>query len=143
MIFFVNKLEEAERPMNWIQRLMYGRYGNDQLNYALLGLYLVLYLVSLLLSSSLLSLIAVLCVVWAFYRTFSRKLEKRRAENAKFMSLVGPLIHRYNVNKCRRRDKEHRYFKCPNCGQQLRVPRGKGKISITCRNCGVSFEEKT
>ena len=41
------------------------------------------------------------------------------------------------------RDKEHRYFRCPNCGQYLRVPRGKGKINVTCRNCGASFEEKS
>jgi ribosomal protein L37AE/L43A len=129
--------------MNWIQRLMYGRYGNDPLNYTLLVLYLVLCLIAQLLNSSVLSLIAFLCVILAFYRAFSRQLDRRRGENAKFMSLVGPMIRKYNVAKCRRRDKEHRYFKCPNCGQQLRVPRGKGKISITCRNCGVSFEEKT
>jgi len=41
------------------------------------------------------------------------------------------------------RDKEHCYFKCPNCGQQLRVPRGKGKITVTCRSCGAVFEEKS
>ena len=79
----------------------------------------------------------------ALYRALSRQLDRRRAENDQFLELAGPMIHRYNVNKCRRRDKEHLYFKCPNCGQQLRVPKGKGRISITCRSCGVTFEEKT
>lgn len=129
--------------MNFIQRLMFGRYGSDQLGIALLGLYLVLSILSRLMKSGFLGLLAAVCVVYAFYRMFSRQLERRRSENAKFLELVRPIVHWYNVNKCRRNDKEHCYFKCPNCGQQLRVPKGKGKISITCRSCGVSFEEKT
>ncbi len=129
--------------MNFFQRLMLGRYGADQLGMALLGVYLVLSLLSRLMRSSLLGLLATACVVYAFYRMFSRQLERRRRENARFLELVRPIVHRYNVSKCRRNDKEHCYFKCPNCGQQLRVPKGKGKIQITCRSCGVSFEEKT
>ena len=54
-----------------------------------------------------------------------------------------PRPERFRLRRTIHRDKDHRYFKCPNCGQQLRVPRGKGKITVTCRNCGVSFEEKS
>jgi len=129
--------------MNWFRRMMVGRYGVDQLGYALLAVYFVLWLLSGLLRSHLLSLLATLCALWAFYRMLSRRIDRRRAENARFLELVRPIVHRYNVNKCRRNDKDHCYFRCPNCGQQLRVPKGKGKISITCRSCGVSFEEKT
>ncbi len=129
--------------MNFIQRFMYGRYGSDQLNIALLGAYLVLTLLSRVLHSGFLNLLSVAVIFWALYRMLSRQPERRRAENAKFLELIRPLVHRYNVNKCRRNDKEHCYFKCPNCGQQLRAPKGKGKISVTCRSCGVSFEEKT
>ena len=123
--------------MDWMRRMMYGRYGVDQLNFFLLGVYFVCYLLSGLLRLRLLSRLAAVC------RALSRQLDRRRAENDQFLELAGPMIHRYNVNKCRRRDKEHLYFKCPNCGQQLRVPKGKGRISITCRSCGVTFEEKT
>lgn len=129
--------------MNWLRRMMAGRYGTDHLGIALLGLYLVLYLLSRLFHSFTLGLLGTLVILWAFYRMFSRQIPRRRAENAKFMEFVGPIVRQYNVNKCRRKDKDHCYFKCPNCGQQLRVPKGKGKISITCRNCGVNFEEKT
>ena len=129
--------------MNFFQRLMFGRYGADQLGVALLGLYLVLSLLSRMMQSSLLGWLATACIVYAVYRIWSKQLEKRKRENDKFLELVRPIVHRYNVHKCRRNDKEHAYFKCPNCGQQLRVPKGKGKISITCRSCGVSFEEKT
>lgn len=129
--------------MNWFRRMMVGRYGVDQLGYALLAVYFVLWLLSSLLRSRLLNLLATLCALLVFYRMFSRQIDRRRSENARFLDLVRPIVHRYNVNKCRRNDKDHCYFRCPNCGQQLRVPKGKGKISITCRSCGVSFEEKT
>ena len=129
--------------MNWLRRMMMGRYGSDQLGIALIGLYGVLYLLSRLLRSHTLDLLSLAVILWAFYRMFSRQLERRRQENTRFLEAVDPLVRRYNVNKCRRRDKDHCYFKCPNCGQQLRVPKGKGKISVTCRNCGASFEEKT
>lgn len=129
--------------MNWLRRVMYGRYGTDSLNYALIAVYFVLYLLSSLLRSHLMSLLSTVCLILAFYRMFSRQIDRRQAENARFLDAVQPIVRRYNVNKCRRRDRDHAYFRCPNCGQQLRVPKGKGKISITCRNCGASFEEKT
>lgn len=34
-------------------------------------------------------------------------------------------------------------IKCPNCDSKLRVPRNKGKISITCPKCSTSFEKDT
>lgn len=137
------RMAKGGTALNFIQRFMYGRYGSDQLNVALLVGYLVLALLSRLFHSGFLSGAAFVVICWALYRMLSRQPERRRAENAKFLDLIRPLVHKYNVNKCRRNDKEHCYFKCPNCGQQLRVPKGKGNISITCRSCGVSFEEKT
>ena len=129
--------------MNFIQRFMYGRYGMDQLNIALLLVYLVLYLISGLFRSHTLRLLSFLCLITVTVRFFSRRADQRREENVRFLNAVGPLLRRYNVNKSRRQDKDHSYFKCPNCGQQLRVPKGKGKISITCRSGGARFEEKT
>lgn len=129
--------------MGWLQRLMYGRYGMDGLNIALLVLYLLLSLLSRLFRSSILGLLSFLCLLFTVVRMFSRDIPKRQQENARFMDAVEPRVRSYNARRCRRRDKEHCYFRCPNCGQQLRVPKGKGKIQITCRSCGASFEEET
>lgn len=129
--------------MNFMQRFMYGRYGGDQLSVFLLFLYLLLYVLSVLLHSTILSALSMILALWCVFRMFSKRLDKRRAENAKFLVVAGPAIRWVKLRRTIRRDKEHRYFKCPNCGQQLRVPRGKGKITVNCRNCGVSFEEKT
>ena len=129
--------------MNFLQRLMYGRYGGDQLSVFLMGCYALLYILSVLFHSAILSWVGVVLAAWCIFRMFSRRIDKRRAENARFMTVAGPAIRWAKLRRTIHRDKDHRYFKCPNCGQQLRVPRGKGKITVNCRNCGVSFEEKT
>lgn len=129
--------------MKWLQKLMYGRYGGDHLSLALMALYLLLYLLSVLPHMWVLSWLALIPGVLAVFRSFSRNLPKRRAENTKFLQLIGPVLGWWRTQRAKRKDKDHCYFKCPNCGQQLRVPKGKGKINVTCRNCGVSFEEKS
>ncbi|OUN05292.1 hypothetical protein B5G43_13465 [Flavonifractor sp. An92] len=129
--------------MNWLRRMMYGRYGGDQLSWFLLAVYVLLSLLSGLPYLGILSWAALAVLVWSFYRMFSRRYDRRRAENARFLSLAGPAIRWVKMRRTILRDREHRYFRCPNCGQYLRVPRGKGRITINCRSCGVSFEEKS
>ena len=135
---------------NAIQRFMYGRYGNDQLNLFLMGLYLLLYLIFLLVRLELLywASLALLAVTMSEtskirIRLLSRNGVRRQAENVRFMRLAAPVLSWLRLRRAIRRDKEHVYFKCPSCGQQLRVPRGKGKITVTCRGCGASFQEKS
>lgn len=128
---------------NWLQRVMYGRYGSDQLSIFLLVAYFALYLISAVTGLGFIYYISLALIVYSIFRTMSRNIEKRRRENAKFLKLAGPTLQWWKMRSTMRRDKAHRYFKCPNCKQYLRVPKGKGKISITCRSCGTSFEEKS
>jgi len=122
---------------------MYGRYGNDQLNLFLVVLYLALYLLFAATRFAPLYWLTVVLIIAALFRTLSRNLTRRREENAKFLRLIDPAVRWLRLRRTIRRDKEHRYFKCPNCGQMLRVPRGKGKITVTCRGCGASFQENS
>ena len=128
---------------NALQRFMYGRYGNDQLNMVLVLLSLALYLVFAVTSWTFLYAVSFMLMALALFRCLSRNYDRRRAENGKFLSLVQPVTRWYRLRRTIRRDKDHCYFKCPNCGQQLRVPRGKGRITVTCRGCGASFQEKS
>ena len=128
---------------NALQRFMYGRYGNDQLNMVLVLLSLALYLVFAVTSWTFLYAVSFMLMAVALFRYLSRNYDRRRAENGKFLSLVQPVTRWYRLRRTIRRDKDHCYFKCPNCGQQLRVPRGKGRITVTCRGCGASFQEKS
>ena len=128
---------------NAIQRFMYGRYGNDQFGFFLLGLSVAMSLLSTIFNFALLNLLAEVVIIYALFRMFSRNTYKRREENAKFMRRFNPTLKWLRLQQTMRKDKAHRYFKCPNCSQYLRVPRGKGKITVTCRSCKASFQEKS
>ena len=128
---------------NALQRFMYGRYGNDQFNLFLIGTYLVLYLLFVFTGFAPLYWLSLVLIAYSLFRLLSRNPARRRSENARFLSIVNPVLRWLRLRRTIHRDKEHRYFKCPNCGQQLRVPRGKGKITVTCRGCGASFQEKS
>ena len=129
--------------MNWLRRMMYGRYGADQLSWFLLIVYVALSILSGLPHLGLLSWVAMLVLIWSFFRMFSRRYDRRRAENARFLAMAGPAIRWLKMRRTILRDRDHRYFRCPNCGQYMRVPRGKGRITVNCRSCGVSFGEKS
>jgi hypothetical protein len=119
-----------------LRNFMMGRYGTDRLNMVILSVGLVASLLSVLLRAPVLDLILFILsygmMFWAIFRTLSRNTYKRYQENRKFLQLVG-----------RVKDREHRYFDCPKCRQMVRVPRGKGKISITCPRCREKFVKKT
>ena len=118
------------------RRFMQGRYGTDRLNMAILGAGFVVCIVSMFIRMPLVNLILT-CVsyalmIWAIFRTLSRNTYKRYQENRKFLQVFDRL-----------KDREHRYFDCPKCRQMVRVPRGKGKIAITCPKCREKFVRKT
>mgnify|MGYP002508232368 CR=1 FL=1 len=122
---------------------MAGRYGGDQLNLFLMVLYLTLYVIFLFTRLLVFEILALALITVSIFRSLSRNLERRRAENNRFMQTVRPVVRRWNTFCFRTQDREHRYFKCPNCGQKMRVPRGKGRITVHCRSCGAVFEEKS
>ena len=128
---------------NAIQRFMYGRYGSDQLGFFLIGVYFFLALLATVTDVMVFQLVGDVIFVWSIFRIFSRNISKRREENSKFMRKAQPVLKWLRLQQTMHKDKEHRYFKCPNCGQYLRVPKGKGKITVTCRSCKASFQEKS
>lgn len=128
---------------NAMARFMYGRNGTDQLGLFTLALYLLLWIVQSITRWSFLIIFEYLLLILLLFRILSRNLSKRRAENARFLQIVRPMKNRFLSRRARFKDREHRYFKCPNCGQQMRVPRGKGRITVHCRSCGATFEEKS
>ena len=127
----------------YMTRFMTGRYGGDQLNLLLAALYVIFYLIYVFTRIIAFELLALILIVVSLYRSLSRSIDRRRAENARFLQAVRPIGRRWNPFRSRAQDREHRSFKCPNCGQQMRVPRGKGRITVHCRSCGAVFEEKS
>ena len=75
-------------------------------------------------------------------RIFSRNLARRQAENAKFLTWWTPKANAIRGARARRADKAHKYVRC-SCGAYCRVPRGVGKIELTCPKCGRKKVIKT
>ena len=117
-------------------RFMEGRYGTDKLNIFLLRTSLIMMVVDMFLPGGLLKLIfwalPMGLMIYSLIRSFSRNIYRRYEENRKYLQLVDMI-----------KDRQHRYFDCPKCRQRVRVPRGKGKISITCPKCREKFIKKT
>lgn len=119
-----------------LTRFMAGRYGSDKLNMAILGAGLLLCVVSMFINwvvpDLVLTFLSYALMIWAIFRMLSRNTYKRYRENRAYLNFLQRL-----------KDKEHLYFTCPRCHQTVRVPRGKGKILITCPKCSEKFQKKT
>ena len=88
---------------------------------------------------------ALIVLGYGLFRFFSRNHERRQVENARFLALWQAAARwgKLKRRKLPKLDKEHVYFKCPNCGQPLRVPKGLGTVQVSCRSCGAQFEKKS
>lgn len=132
--------------MDWLKKFMYGRYGGDNLSRALLILSFVLLIIVGFLPKSLLGLeiVAYIPTAICIFRIFSRNIYKRQQENYKYLKIENDAKAWFKSKLNRIQDsKTHKYFTCPDCKQKLRVPRGQGKISITCPKCKKSFKAKS
>lgn len=123
---------------------MMGRYGADQLNNTLMFTYIVLSILAVVFQSSICVILAYVLIMITLLRMFSKNHSKRCAENAKFLSLTAPI--RGKIKSWFRRlmqSKTHKFYKCKSCGQMIRVPKGKGRICISCPKCRNEFIKKT
>lgn len=130
---------------NAVRKFMYGRYGSDQLNIALLVAAIAISFTNSILSlifrnsfvynrilNPILYLLMLALLGFGIFRMLSRNIYARQKENRKFRQLWACLT-----------DRKNRYFRCPRCKQTVRVPRKRGKINITCPKCGERFIKKT
>ena len=119
-----------------LRSFMYGRYGTDRLSMVILMAGLVASLLSSFVHIFPMNLIFLLLsyglMIWAIFRVMSRNTYKRYQENRRFLQFFDRL-----------KDRQNKYFDCPKCHQTVRVPRGKGRISITCPRCKEKFIRKT
>ena len=127
-----------------IGRFMAGRYGNDKLNQFMMAVFLgcaVLYLfVRNAYASTVLNSWECLLILLVYIRMFSRNISKRYAENQKYLALENRLRRFFGQKRyLMQQRKEYHIYKCPGCKQKIRIPRGKGKISIRCPKCGEEF----
>ena len=126
-----------------LSRLMYGRYGIDQLGNFMMWAAVAMMIFGAVVRSSLIYTLAFVLIVWADVRIMSKNHSKRYAENQKFLELKNRVVGFFRGGTRAFKDKEHCYFTCPGCGAVCRVPRGKGRIVITCPRCGNEIHGKS
>ena len=126
-----------------LSRFMQGRYGNDRFNQVLMITALVCMVLSFL-GLNIFYTIALILMVYAYFRMFSRKIYQRAAENQKYLQQEMKLRNWFAGQKrLLAQRKTHHIYKCPSCKQKLRVPRGRGRIEIRCKKCGTTFIKKS
>lgn len=126
------------------QRFMWGRYGYDDLNRVLMITALVCMVLSLFPRGYIFYLIAGAAMVYAYFRMFSRNIAKRSRENQWFMNKTAKVRKLFGKKEQEwRQSRQYHIYKCPKCRQKIRVPRGRGRIAITCRKCGTEFIKKS
>ncbi len=133
-----------------LTQFMAGRYGIDPLYRFLLLSGVICLLLSTMLGDSvpllgsLFSLASWVLLVVAVFRVFSRNIEKRYLENLHYLEWLGSRRQAMHMRREKfRQRKEYKFFVCPTCKTNLRVPKGKGKVNITCSKCGTRFQGKT
>lgn len=127
-----------------MQSFMYGRYGYDELSRTVSILAVILAVLSLAPDLRFLSLFAFAAWTWILIRSFSKNLSKRQQERNVYLQVHGRITGWFDMKKRAWADrKTHCYFTCPNCKRTMRVPKGKGKIKITCPQCRHQITKKT
>lgn len=125
-------------------RFMQGRNGVDQLSQFLNVVVLILLVVSIFTKSIILDWLPFVLMGYMYFRIFSRNIAKRSVENQKFCNMRYDLAIKKNKwKKEREQRKIYRFFRCPMCKQKVRVPKGRGKICITCPKCRQEFVRRS
>lgn len=126
------------------RKFMIDRYGVDLLSKFMLGTAVLLLVFAMGFRNNFLNTLACLLVLLCYFRMFSRNYQKRAEENQKFLELKGKAATFLKREKeYFEQRKTHHIYKCPSCKQKIRVPKGKGKICITCPKCHTEFIKKS
>lgn len=127
-----------------LRKIFQGRNGPDGFGRFILLLSVLLSLIQIFYKSRVFYVLSWLLFIYVFFRMFSKNVWKRQKENQQFYQWFSPVIQKYTlwIQKIKNR-RTYRYLKCPKCKQEIRVPKGKGKIRIHCPKCKEIFESKS
>ena len=150
----IEKEEWDGKMKERLRRFMEGRYGEDALNRFLTIVGWIMLLVGFVLTGinnrvtmivgTVLVTLSWALLIYSLFRTFSKRTQARAAENYRYFVCKNKVLGWFRRLKARWQDrKAHRYFRCPQCKATVRVPRGKGKIRITCPKCKHQFVKKS
>lgn len=126
------------------QRFMIGRYGVDELGKFSLYLTIVLLIINLFARSSIINGLIFLIILLLYFRMFSKNYAQRRKENAIYLKYQNKVTYFFSKQKRLAEERKNFHiYTCPNCKQKIRIPKGKGKIAVTCPKCRTEFIKKS
>ena len=132
---------------NWknkMMQFMQGRYGADQMGQMLSAVSMVFLIISLFSRNQAWFLLAVIGIVYNYFRMFSKNISKRYAENQKYLKMTVGIRRKLASWKSQLAQRKiYHIYRCPGCKQKIRVPRGHGKIEIRCPKCNTRFVKKS
>lgn len=124
--------------LRWkLQNFMSGRNGMDELARMCLIVSCVVCCVGAVTQVSIFTTLSWALLFYVIYRMFSRNLRDRQEENYRYTHWVKMTKFKFQQRK------EYKIFKCKSCGRNIRVPRKKGKIEVTCPLCGNKTIHRT
>ena len=127
-----------------MRSFMSGRYGTDQLGRFTMAVCAVSLLLYMFFRFDIFYYLTILCLVSYYFRAFSRNHARRYEENLKFLQLKNRFTGRFRGFRAHMEERKvYRFYTCPQCSQKIRVPKGHGKISITCPKCRSEFVRKS
>ncbi len=132
---------------NWknkMMQFMQGRYGADQMGQMISAVSMVFLIISLFSRNQAWFLLAVIGIVYNYFRMFSKNISKRYAENQKYLKMTAGIRRKLASWKSQLAQRKiYHIYRCPGCKQKIRVPRGRGKIEIRCPKCNTRFVKKS
>ncbi len=120
-----------------LARFMTGRYGVDALSKFMLYIAIGCMVIGMIFRNSIFDGFAIILLLIGYFRMFSKNIQSRYNENIKYWNIRNRFL---NIFKMR---KTHHIYKCPSCKQKIRIPKGKGKIEITCPKCRTQFIKRS
>ena len=125
-------------------RFMQGRYGSDELSKFLVGIGMAFIILDILTRTTIFNLLFWVCLIYSYFRIFSKNHAARYAENQKFLALKYKWIYKWeNHKRMREQKKIYHIYSCPYCKQKIRIPKGKGTIIVTCPKCKQEFGKRS
>ena len=129
--------------MNFLKQFFYGRNGFDLLNKIIIFVGALFLFCSSAFDMAPLAFGFLASLIFCMYRAMSTDLKARQTENRAALKWVNSIAVFFRLHaRVFKERKTHKYMRCKKCGTLLRVPKGKGKISIKCSKCGESFIRK-
>lgn len=125
------------------RQFMMGRYGSDELNLVLVVFSAILLFLSRIKYMWFLYFISLLIFAFAIIRMYSRNIAQRHKEKMLYLKIKNKIMGFYRIKRDSwKYRKTHKYFRCKTCKASIRVPRGVGKIQVTCPKCKTKVIKK-